>query len=42
MPLIRAALAEHSWNISRVANELGPTRRGVYLKLALYGIEKAA
>ena len=42
MQLIRAALARHNWNISRVANELGLTRRGVYLKLTRYGIEKAA
>jgi DNA-binding NtrC family response regulator/tetratricopeptide (TPR) repeat protein len=42
MQLIRAALARHKWNISRVANELGLTRRGLYLKLARYGIEKAA
>lgn len=42
MKLIRAALARHNWNISRVANELGLTRRGLYLKLARYGIEKAA
>ena len=42
MQMIRAALARHNWNISRVANELGLTRRGLYLKLARYGIEKAA
>jgi len=42
MQLIRSALARHSWNISRVASELGLTRRGLYLKLARYGIEKAA
>lgn len=42
MQLIRAALARHKWNISRVAAELGLTRRGLYLKLARYGIEKAA
>ncbi len=41
MQLIRASLARHSWNISRVASELGLTRRGLYLKLARYGIEKA-
>ena len=40
--MIKAALARHNWNISRVANELGLTRRGLYLKLARYGIEKAA
>ena len=42
MQMIRAALARHNWNISRVANELGLTRRGLYLKIARYGIEKAA
>ncbi len=42
MQLIRASLARHNWNISRVATELGLTRRGLYLKLARYGIEKAA
>lgn len=42
MQLIKNALARHNWNISRVANELGLTRRGLYLKLARYGIEKAA
>ena len=42
MQLIKAALSRHNWNISRVAAELGLTRRGVYLKLARYGIERAA
>ena len=42
MQLIRASLIRHSWNISRVANELGLTRRGLYLKLSRYGIAKAA
>lgn len=42
MQLIRNALSRHNWNISRVANELGLTRRGLYLKLSRYGIEKAA
>ncbi len=42
MQLIRNALSRHNWNISRVANELGLTRRGLYLKLGRYGIEKAA
>lgn len=42
MQLIRASLIRHSWNISRVAAELGLTRRGLYLKLSRYGIEKAA
>jgi transcriptional regulator with GAF, ATPase, and Fis domain/tetratricopeptide (TPR) repeat protein len=40
--MIRSGLARHNWNISRVAEELGLTRRGLYLKLARYGIEKAA
>ena len=40
--MIKNSLARHNWNISRVANELGLTRRGLYLKLARYGIEKAA
>ena len=42
MQLIRASLIRHNWNISRVAAELGLTRRGLYLKLSRYGIEKAA
>ena len=42
MQLIRASLARHNWNISRVAHELGLTRRGLYLKLTRYGIQKAA
>jgi DNA-binding NtrC family response regulator len=42
MQMIKASLARHNWNISRVASELGLTRRGVYLKLSRYGIEKAA
>ncbi len=42
MQLIKASLARNNWNISRVANELGLTRRGLYLKLSRYGIEKAA
>ncbi|MEO7658358.1 MAG: sigma-54 dependent transcriptional regulator, partial [Pyrinomonadaceae bacterium] len=42
MQLIKAALTRHNWNISRVANELGLTRRGLYLKIARYGIERAA
>ena len=40
--LIRKGLARHNWNISRVANELGLTRRGLYLQLSRYGIQKAA
>ena len=42
MQLIKSALSRHNWNISRVANELGLTRRGLYLKLSRYGIAKAA
>lgn len=42
MEMIKTALARHNWNISRVAGELGLTRRGLYLKLTRYGIEKAA
>jgi len=42
MQLIKASLARNNWNISRVAGELGLTRRGLYLKLTRYGIEKAA
>ncbi len=42
MQLIRASLTKHSWNISRVASELGLTRRGLYLKLSRYGIAKAS
>ncbi|WP_225931365.1 sigma 54-interacting transcriptional regulator [Leptolyngbya sp. 7M] len=41
MQMIRDSLSRHNWNISRVANELGLTRRGLYLKLARYGIDKA-
>jgi hydrogenase-4 transcriptional activator len=40
--MIKSSLARHNWNISRVANELGLTRRGLYLKLSRYHIEKAA
>lgn len=42
MQMIKGSLARHNWNISRVANELGLTRRGVYLKLSRYQIEKSA
>lgn len=41
MQMIKAALARHNWNISRVAGELGLTRRGLYMKLSRYGIEKS-
>ena len=40
--MIKAALSRHRWNISRVAVELGLTRRGLYMKIARYGIERAA
>ncbi len=42
MQMIKSALARHNWNISRAANELGVTRRGLYMKLSRYHIEKAA
>jgi transcriptional regulator with GAF, ATPase, and Fis domain len=42
MQMIKASLSRNNWNISRVAAELGLTRRGLYLKLSRYGIEKAA
>ncbi|MEP6903014.1 MAG: sigma 54-interacting transcriptional regulator [Actinomycetota bacterium] len=40
--MIVDSLRRHDWNISRVSRELGLTRRGLYLKLARYGIEKSA
>ena len=40
--LIKEALTRHEWNISRASTELGVTRRGLYMKIARYGIEKAA
>jgi two-component system response regulator HupR/HoxA len=40
--MIKDALNRHNWNISRVAVELGLTRRGLYMKIARYGIAKAA
>ncbi len=40
--MITDSLARHQGNISRVARELGLTRRGLYMKIARYGIEKAA
>ena len=42
MQMIKSALARHNWNISQVAAELGLTRRGLYLKLTRYGIERVA
>ncbi len=40
--LIKEALTRHDWNITRAASELGLTRRGLYMKIARYKIEKAA
>ncbi|MCW5962350.1 MAG: sigma 54-interacting transcriptional regulator [Pyrinomonadaceae bacterium] len=40
--MIKDSLARHNWNISQTARELGLTRRGLYLKLERYGIERAA
>ncbi len=40
--MILDALRRLDGNISRVSRELGLTRRGLYLKLARYGIEKTA
>jgi DNA-binding NtrC family response regulator/tetratricopeptide (TPR) repeat protein len=40
--MIKDALTRHKWNISRVAGELGLTRRGLYLKITRYGIKKTA
>ena len=40
--MIKDSLSRHRWNISRAAGELGLTRRGLYLKLARYHIEKVA
>jgi hydrogenase-4 transcriptional activator len=42
MQMIRAALTRNNWNMTRTAAELGLTRKGLYMKLARYGIEKAA
>jgi hydrogenase-4 transcriptional activator len=42
MQMIKGSLARNSWNISKVAKELGLTRRGLYLKLSRYHIEKTA
>jgi len=39
--MIKVSLGRHNWNISRVANELGLTRRGLYLKLSRYNIERS-
>ena len=40
--MIKDSLSRHEWNISQSARELGLTRRGLYLKISRYGIEKAA
>lgn len=40
--MIKDALSRHEWNISHAAKELGLTRRGLYMKIERYGIEKAA
>lgn len=40
--MIQDALRRHDGNISRVSRELGLTRRGLYLKIERYGIERVA
>jgi hypothetical protein len=35
-----ASLRQHEWNISRVARELGLTRRTIYLRLTRWGIAR--
>lgn len=35
-----ASLEQHEWNISRVARELGLTRRTIYLRLTRWGIAR--
>jgi len=40
--MIKDALRRHDGNISRVSRELGLTRRGLYLKIERYGIERVA
>ena len=40
--MIREAMRRHNNNISRVARELGLTRRGLYLKLGRYQMDKAS
>jgi len=42
MQMIKTSLARNNWNMSRTAAELGLTRKGLYMKLARYGIERAA
>jgi two-component system response regulator HupR/HoxA len=38
--MISEALQRHKGNISRVARELGLTRRGLYLKINRYQLDK--
>ena len=40
--MIKDSLSRYDWNITQSARELGLTRRGLYMKIARYGIEKAA
>lgn len=40
--MIKDAMKRHNNNISRVARELGLTRRGLYLKLGRYHLDKSA
>jgi len=40
--MIKGSLTRHNWNISRVAEELGLTRKGLYMKITRYGIRKPA
>jgi len=35
-----ASLRQHEWNISRVARELGLTRRTIYLRLTRWGVAR--
>jgi transcriptional regulator of acetoin/glycerol metabolism len=35
-----ASLRQHEWNISRVARELGLTRRTIYLRLTRWGVDR--
>ena len=35
-----ATLKQHEWNISRVARELGLTRRTIYLRLSRWGVDR--
>jgi hydrogenase-4 transcriptional activator len=39
--MIAESMQRHAGNISRMARELGLTRRGLYLKLERYGLDKA-